>query len=59
MTVVFTEGADFSPQDWGSVSEVCEIRGTRNSVCAAVGRLPERVRRLRLVRGEGYDLIGR
>jgi hypothetical protein len=35
--VVFTEGADPSPSDWGSVPEACEIGGLGTLVLGAVG----------------------
>jgi hypothetical protein len=37
--VVFTEGADSSPTDWGSVSEACEIGGLGTLDVQAVGRI--------------------
>jgi hypothetical protein len=38
-SVVFTEGADSSPLDWGSASEACEIGGLGTLVVAPVGRI--------------------
>jgi hypothetical protein len=37
--VVFTEGADSSPLDWGSVPEACEIGGLGTLVAALAGRI--------------------
>ena len=43
-SVVFTEGADSSPQDWGSVSEACEIGGLGTLFAALRDGSSERAR---------------
>lgn len=37
-TVVFTEGVDSGPMDWGSASEACEIGGLGTLACGPAGR---------------------
>jgi len=38
-SVVFTEGADSSPLDWGSAPEACEIGGLGTLAAAPAGRI--------------------
>lgn len=52
-SVVFTEGADSSPPDWGSVPEACEIGGLGTLVAALRGGSSERARRPAVVAAEG------
>jgi len=51
--VVFTEGADSSPTDWGSVSEACEIGGLGTLDVQLWDGLPERARCLVACAAEG------
>lgn len=39
LPAVFTEGADSSPLDWGSVSEACEIGGLGTLAVGPLGRV--------------------
>lgn len=57
--VVFTEGADSSPMDWGNVSEACEIGGLGTLDAQLRDGSPERVRCLGGLCGGGTTRIGR
>ena len=60
-SVVFTEGADSSPTDWGNVSEACESGGL-GTLAVALTWMPPPAREVVLfdAKGEGFDdLIGR
>jgi len=52
-SVVFTEGADSSPTDWGSVSEACEIGGLGTLAVALRGGSSARTGRPAVAAAEG------